>query len=307
MNAPAGRGRRALITGATGFVGGALARHLAARGWDVHALVRPVAPAGSAPRPTPNSTVHVHDGTTEGLVAIVGEARPDVVFHLASLFIAEHRVDQVEPLVRSNLLLGVQIAEAMRAHDRRALVNTGTAWQHYQGAEYDPTSLYAATKQALLDLLRFYQEAAGLRVVTLELYESYGPDDPRPKLMSALLRAARGGERVGLTDERQQLDLVHVRDIARAYEVAAERLLAGVAAADERWAVRTGQPRSVRDLVELVGRAVGVPLEAAWGVRSYRAREVMSPPERPVLPGWRPEIALDAGIRELVGGASRGS
>jgi nucleoside-diphosphate-sugar epimerase len=294
--------RRALVTGATGFVGGHVARHLADSGWEVHAVVRPETKAGAF-----SGTRHTHDGTTEGMLAIVAVSRPDVVFHLASLFVAEHRVDQVAPLVASNLLLGTQLAEAMRAHGRTLLVNTGTAWQHFHAQEYEPVNLYAATKQAYLDLLRYYEEAAGMRVITLELYESYGPADPRPKLMTALVKAARQGGSLALTDGKQRLDLVHVKDIARAYARAAERLLAGEVKSSERWAVRTGQPRSVRELVELVGRAAGMPLEAQWGARAYRARELMEPPERPVLPGWQAEIPLDMGVRELLGDLYGGS
>ena len=62
------------------------------------------------------------------MVGIVGAARPDVVFHLASTFVAEHSTEDVAALVESNLLLGTQLAEAMRVHGRTLLVNTGTAW-----------------------------------------------------------------------------------------------------------------------------------------------------------------------------------
>jgi nucleoside-diphosphate-sugar epimerase len=283
-------------------VGSHVARNLADLGWEVHAVVRPsTAASGFA------GVRHVHDGSTERMTAIVGESRPDVVFHLASLFITEHRPEQVAPLIESNLLLGTQLAEAMRAHGCARLVNTGTAWQHYHGEDYHPINLYAATKQAYLDVLRYYQEAAGLRVVTLELYESYGPGDPRPKLMSALIKAARQGGTLALTDGSQRLDLVHVKDIARAFQRAGERLLANEAEPDERWAVRTGQPRTVREIAALVSRAAGMPLEAEWGARKYRARELMEPPERPTLPGWSAEVPLDSGIRELLGDLYGGS
>ena len=154
--------RRALVTGATGFVGSHLVRHLTDAGWTVHALVRA---GSSAYRPV--ASIHVHDGSTEGLVEIVGAVRPDVVFHLASLFIGEHRTAEVTALVESNLLFSTQLAEAMRVHGRTRLVNTGTVWQHFHDQDYLPVNLYAATKQAYLDILRFFEEAAGLRVITL--------------------------------------------------------------------------------------------------------------------------------------------
>jgi nucleoside-diphosphate-sugar epimerase len=291
-------GRRALVTGATGFVGSHLARHLADAGWEVHALVRS---RTSLERLGDLATAHQHDGTTESVVDVVGAAAPDVVFHLASLFIAEHKTADVAPLVESNLLFGTQLAEAMRVHRLTRLVNTGSVWQHYQDEDYNPSDLYAATKQAYLDVLRYFEEAAGLRVVTLEICDSYGPDDPRPKLMGALRRAALDGTRVTLTDGHQLLDLVYVSDIARAYELAAERLLAGAVRAHERYLIRSGTPVSVRDLVGVFEKVAGRKLDADWGARAYRAREVMRPwPGGETLPGWRPEIDLDRGIRELL-------
>ena len=289
--------RRALITGATGFIGSHLASHLRGAGWEVHGVVR----GGARGEGLTGATVHAHDGSTARMVEIVGAARPDVVFHLASAFVAEHRSEDVVNMVESNLLFGTQLAEAMRVHGRTLMVNTGTAWQHYEGEPYNPVCLYAATKQAYLDVLRFFAEAAGLRVITLEIFDSYGPRDPRPKLMRVLKRAAQGGSRLSLTEGSQRFDLVHVRDIVRAYELAAERLSAGEVHGSESYALTSQRSTSMRELVDLFGRVAGKPLAADWGARAYRAREVMDPwAGGAALPGWRPEIGLQEGIRELL-------
>ena len=289
--------RRALVTGATGFVGSHLARHLGVAGWEVHALVR----GGSRGVGPPAAVLHTHDGSTGGMVGIVGAARPDVVFHVAGAFVAEHATEDVAALVESNLLLGTQLAEAMRVHGRTLLVNTGTAWQHYEDEAYNPVCLYAATKQAYVDVLRFFEEAAGLSVITLEIFDSYGPSDPRPKLMGVLSQVAREGGLISLNEGGQQLELVHVRDIARAYERAGERLLAGEVRGHECYAIRSAEPRTVREVVEIFGRVAGRPLDADWGAREYRVREMLKPwAGGHHLPGWRPDISLEEGIRELL-------
>src|SRR6185369_2293438 len=100
----------ALITGATGFVGSHLAEHLASQGWQVTLLVRPTAKEPrSALRQFPR---FVFDGKTESLVDFMREKKPDVIFHLASLFRAGHVTAEVTPLVESNVLLGTQLLEA---------------------------------------------------------------------------------------------------------------------------------------------------------------------------------------------------
>jgi nucleoside-diphosphate-sugar epimerase len=180
---------RALITGATGFIGGRLARRLSADGWEVHGLVRrpPGDPAVRAFSAT--GSAHYHDGSMESLTRLVAVARPTVVFHLAARFVADHRPNDIAPLVQDNVLFGAQLLEAMRLAGVTKFVNGGSAWQHFRNAEYSPVGLYAATKKAFEDVLQYYVEAQGMRAVTLELAEAYGPGDQRRKLIPLMLDA----------------------------------------------------------------------------------------------------------------------
>ncbi|HYM31296.1 MAG TPA: NAD(P)-dependent oxidoreductase [Candidatus Cybelea sp.] len=289
---------RALLTGGTGFVGRVLAEKLIDAGFDLHAIVRP----GSDTSAMPDATlVHRHDGSAARMAAIAAAARPDVTFHLASLFRAEHKPDEITPMIEANLAFGTQLVDALTALGPTKLVNAGTAWQHFGGSAYDPVCLYAATKQAFEALLEFYVQARGLQAITLKIFETYGPGDPRPKLMNALVAAAKSGKPIDLTAGDQQLDFVHAADAADAFIAAASRLTAGQAAGHERYALSSGAPVSTRQLVSLVERLGGRPIRANWGARAYRKREVLVPwSGGAALPGWAPKIALDQGIAELL-------
>jgi nucleoside-diphosphate-sugar epimerase len=296
MSAP-----RALITGATGFVGAHVARHLGSLGWELHAVVRAESRLDALQQIGAPVRTHVHDGSTGRMLDIVEEARPSVVFHLASNFLAEHTAADVAGLIESNVLLGTQLAEAMAAHGASRLVNTGTAWQHMHDAGYEPVCLYAATKQAYDALLEYYVVAGSLRVVTLKLFDTYGPLDPRPKLLAALRAAAREGRPLVMSEGLQQLDLVHVRDVVRAFELAAARLIAGDVRGHERYGVSSGRTLTLRELVALYARVSGRPLAVQWCGRPYRGREVMRPwSQAPVLPGWSAAVPLEEGLADLL-------
>lgn len=287
--------RSALITGVTGFIGGHLAQRLLADGWTVHALVR----EGSAPPSLGGLQVHGHDGTVAGLTRIVGAAAPDVVFHLASLYLADHRPEQVDDLVASNVLLGVQLAEAMSAAGASRLVNTGTAWQHFRTTDYHPVNLYAATKQACEDLLLYYHSARELSVLTLKLFDTYGAGDKRRKLVQILVDAARSGEPLNMSPGEQAIDLTHVDDVVEAFLIAAQRLLGSEAPLNECYFI-AGERHSLRELVSKVEERLGRSLSVSFGKRPYREREVMSPvPPDPLLPGWTPRRTLDRELRTL--------
>lgn len=292
--------RTALVTGATGFIGSHLSRYLHGEGWDVAIVTRVGTDISVLGDLADRFAVHRHDGTTEGMSAIMNTARPNVVFHLASLFLSDHRVDQVEPLIRSNILFGTQLLEAMTDAGVRLLVNTGTGWQHFGNRQYDPVNLYAATKQAFEDVLRYYEETASVRAVTLKLFDTYGPGDRRRKIFTLLREASDKNEPFAMSPGGQQIDLVYIDDVLSAYVEAARRLLAGEGGKQESYVVTSGAPIVLRDLVDAYLRIAGRHLTVRWGGKPYRRREVLSPWKagKP-LPGWRPIIGLEEGIQRM--------
>lgn len=293
--------KRVLVTGATGFIGSRLVSRLVSLGAEVHVLIRPHSGLGPL-KPLRNSlSVHPYAGTIESAFAAVQESRPDIVFHLASLFLAQHKPSDVDGLVLSNVLFGAQLLEAMDQSGVKLLVNTGTSWQNYEDQIFSPVNLYAATKQALDDIIRYYCEARKLRVVTLRLFDTYGVGDPRPKLLPLLKRALNTGETLELSPGEQKIDLVHIEDVIDCFIAAAVRLLQGEVGEPEIYGVCSGVAISLRDLAGTLAKMVGKPLNVKWGVRPYRHREVMQPwASCCTLPGWSPQISLAAGLREYL-------
>jgi nucleoside-diphosphate-sugar epimerase len=283
-----------LISGATGFVGRHLVHHLTDRGVAVGCIVREasdVSVIGKA------AAIFPHRGSTEELHDIVGRFAPRSILHLASYFTAEHRAADVEKLIGSNLLFATQLADAAAAASVDLFVNTGTSWQHYDGEPYNPVCLYAATKQAFDDILRYYRERFGLRVVTLELSDTYGPGDPRKKLVPLLVERIKDNRPLQMSAGEQRISLVFISDVVDAF-VRALEIVAGLApGAEARFGVGAADQPRLRDLVALVEREAGVTLDVRWGERPYRQREVMAPWRGPALPGWRPKIGLSAGIK----------
>lgn len=293
--------QRALITGATGYIGSKLCQRLLDDGWQVDVLLRES--SRSLPQNISNRvTSHCYDGSIQSMHATVAAASPNVIFHLASLFIAEHRSEQVTDLINSNLLFSTQLTEACARAGIKYFINTGTSWQHYRSEAYDPVCLYAATKQAFEDILDFYTDAFPMRAITLKLFDTYGPDDPRPKLINLLVKTTNTGEALSISPGEQVLDLVHIDDVTRAFALCAQNLMTGVISQQhERYAVSSGISISVRALVELLGKISNKSINVTFGARSYREREVMSPiraEQHP--PGWHAQIDIYDGLASIL-------
>jgi len=275
---------KAIITGATGYIGQNLSRYLAGMGWQVDTIGRGM--------------------MTEDMIAVLRQQNPSVVFHLASCFVAEHKTADIDNLINSNILFGTRLVEAMHMTGHKLLVNTGTSWQHFGESGREPVALYSATKSAFEEILRYYVSAEQFRVVTLKIFDSYGPQDPRPKLVPKLLACFESGVVPELSPGEQKLDLVHVDDLVRAFEAGACRVLEAAAGGSmEDFALASGHAVSLRELVAVIEKIKGRSLHVKWGARPYRRREVMVPwSSGHVLPGWEPRISLERGLMELIHG-----
>lgn len=281
----------ALVTGATGFAGRHLVRRIVADGWTVHALTR----AASTRRPVlPDAvTMHSRDDVVADVAEIITAVRPDVVFHLAALS-AHHEVGQLQALVHANVTLTAVVAEAAAAVGSR-MIHISSSAKHYQGASYSPVSAYGATKQAQCDLVQYFVEADGLDAREVCLFDTYGLEDDRGRLTSLLMDAAASGAPVALSTGRQLIDLTHIDDVVEALV-----MLAGHDGPVGRLVVRSGSPMTIRALAERVAAVTGRTIDARWGARPERPREMVTDWRVPSADiGWAPRIPLDVGLARL--------
>jgi nucleoside-diphosphate-sugar epimerase len=289
------------ITGASGFIGSALCGGLLDAGYEAHAIVRSIEGSERLRGRHPDLFIHTLDSSYQQLNRVLADVKPDAVVHLAALFVPEHRPRDVRPLIESNVLLGAELVESMAGASVGRLLNTGTSWQHFQDQTYLPASLYAATKQAFEAIIKFYVDAYEMSVITLVLSDTYGPNDDRAKLFPALTSAALEGKPLQMSPGEQKLDLVHVDDVVDGYLKALALLLDMPKANERNYQISSGRTVSLRDLVSQYERQLGVRVPVVWGGRTYRAREVMIPWQGGVpIPGWKPKIDLESGLRSLV-------
>jgi nucleoside-diphosphate-sugar epimerase len=293
--------KKAIVTGATGFIGSNLCRYLIRNDWEVCVIARPSSDYLNIQSVLNKVKILEYGGNIEQLVGYFKDIKADVVFHLASLFIAEHESNQIDHLVDSNIKFGLHILEAMKESNTKLLINTGTSWQHYHTNEYCPVDLYAATKQAFESLIKYYTEAENIKSVTLKLFDTYGESDTRSKLINLLHKFSDEKKELKMSPGEQVLDLVHVDDVVKAFVKAYEYLVEQDVTYQE-FGVGSRHPIRLKDLINKFEIETGKKLNIIWGARNYRKREVMSLWDLyKTLPGWEAEVTLKEGLQKYNG------
>ena len=220
------------------------------------------------------------------------------IIHLASHYLTVHTPEQVKDLVSSNVYFGTAVLEAASlAGCVKWFLNTGSIWQNYnvKGTAYNPVNLYAATKQAFIDMAKYYSDVFGIRFCTLKLCDTYGPNDTRKKLFKLFKDYSESGEVLKMSPGEQKIDLIYITDIIAGFTQLAELLSSDTELEDE-YVLTSGRQIPLKELAQLFCEVSGRKLNIEWGGRPYRDREVMVPWKGTPVPGWKAEVGIEKGI-----------
>jgi nucleoside-diphosphate-sugar epimerase len=296
---------RALITGASGFIGAYLARDLIAAGHEVHLVLRAEANLWRLRGLEGQYVAHRADlRDRAALGAAVAAARPQVVYHLATHGAYHFQKDRAA-ILATNLLGTANLLDALADHDYQALVHSGSSSEYghkdapmRESDRLDPRTDYAVTKAAAT-LLCQAEAYRGRPVTTVRVFSAYGPWEDPTRLVPYVMECCLRGETPRVTPGRQPRDFIHVGDVVDLIKLAAHL----PAARGRILHAGTGVQRSVREMIEtILAVCTGGALAAEFGAEGLRPGEpthwVASIEETAALTGWRPRHDLTSGVRQ---------
>ena len=283
-----------LVTGGTGFIGSNVANRLKKIGHEVYILIK----ENSVSIEKYNTIVY--NENLNDLIEAFKKIKFDIVIHCAALFISEHKSEDVDNLIKSNILLTTHILEAMKVTGVKKIINTSTSWQHYNDEEYNPVCLYAATKQAAEDIIKFYCEAENFDCITLTIFDSYGPNDKRKKLINLLFDISKTNAQLDLSPGEQYLDYIYIDDIIDAYIQSIDILMKEKLKRFNKYYLNSNNPLQLKNIVNIFEEVFEKKLNITFGARPYRIREVMTTYKKGErLPNWYPKYSLKEGVKKI--------
>src|SRR5580693_8156742 len=244
-----------LVTGATGFVGSAVARALIGIGHDVRVLARP----SSDRRNLIDLSVEIAEGSLEDAPSL---ARAVVgcryLFHVAAdyrLWIADPapmfraNVEGTRVLMRAALDAGVERVVYTSSVATLGLVPQGPADEETPSDVEDMIGPYKRSKFQAEEVVRDLIVRRGLPAVIVNPSTPVGPRDRKPTPTGRLMLEAARGHMPGYVETG--LNIVHVDDVAAGHLLAAERGIVG-----ERY-ILGGENLGLAEILGEVARLVG--------------------------------------------------
>jgi len=300
--------RRALVTGANGFLGANLARRLLHDGHEVAILRRPGSSGWRLE--DVNSDMVIHDVDIRdrcGIKHAVDAAKPDWVFHLAAHGGYSWQTD-MRDIVETSVIGAMNMLEACLERDFDACVVAGSSSEygfkkhpHVETDHLEPNSVYAVAKASAGMLWRYAGRSTGRPVRILRLYSVFGPWEEPGRLLPTLIVRGLAGKFPPLAEPDTSRDFIYIDDAVDAFVAAAESTAIEAGAV---FNVGTGLQTTLKDVVALTSRVFEIEAEPQWSTMRSRqwdtnawtadiraAREVL---------GWSPRSTFEEGFRCFV-------
>jgi NAD dependent epimerase/dehydratase len=307
------RGKRVLVTGAGGFIASHLAERLAELGAKTRALVHYNA-LGSwgwldqSPRKN-DLEVLAGDIADSGSVR-AAVAGTDVVFHLAALIAIPYSYQAPASYVRTNVEGTLNVLQAVREANVQRLVHTSTS-EVYGTARFVPIteehplqgqSPYSASKIGADKLVEAFHCSFAVPAVTVRPFNTFGPRQSARAVIPTIITQALAGQTVRLGSLHPTRDLNYVANTVDGFLRAATV----DAAIGQTINLGTGREISVGDLVQLIGKLLGKPIDVQ--ADSQRLRPDKSEVDRLLadntkarqLLGWEPSVGLEEGLERTI-------
>lgn len=263
------RGKRVLVTGGNGYLGGHLVRALREAGARVSVIDRVARGCDD------EHVVNLED--RESLVAVIEKVRPELVFHLAAVLDRERNFDAFDTVAKVNVGGTVNLLNALKTIDYDNFIFTSTSEVYgenqapfRESQQVDPVSPYSVSKAMAEVAIRSISKLHRKNYSIMRVFNFFDTDMPRNFFLSQLYHALKHEAEFKMTGGEQARDFLNTSEVVRALILAAST----PSAHNHTINVCSGKALTLRDFALECKKALDSQCEIRFGAMPYRDNEI---------------------------------
>jgi GDP-4-dehydro-6-deoxy-D-mannose reductase len=308
--------QRAMITGIAGFAGSHLAETLLDAGNHVEGICLEGEPLNNLGQRVERIGLHRCDiRSLPGLTETLRKTRPNVIYHLAALSSVSQAESNPKQVLETNFGGTLSVLQAMREAARNCrlvYVSSSEVYGRVKPEENPvkerqpeaPVHFYGFTKLIAEKLALYYYRTHGIPVILLRPFNHIGPRQSPQFVCSSFARQVARIEKkeqkpvIQVGNLSAARDFTDVRDMVRAYRMAAEHCRTGLA-----YNIASGQGVTIRQILRLFLSFSGQQIRVKKKPSLVRKTEI------PVITGdpgrfkraahWKPDFDLERTLRDI--------
>ena len=303
------KGKKVLVTGASGFIGSHLVEELVRRGANVRAFVKDNSSnnIGSLEKLTEDISekVEIVFGdiqNRENVKRAVYEM--NLVFHLGALISVADSYKNPREYMDVNAIGTLNILEASREYKIEKIIIASTSEVYGNGGNkiinedfpLNPRSPYAASKIAAEKITESFYYSYNLPVSIIRLFNVFGPRQSIKPLIPAVINHGIRNEKIQITDLNSKRDFVYVADAVDAFIKTAESDKSN----GETINIGTGTASSVKMILEILSKILEKDLFKYVELGNLKNKDekllICDNKKAKKLLNWEPKYSLEEGL-----------
>ena len=206
-------------------------------------------------------------------------------------------------VLNSNLLSNILfINEAIQYKNFKGFIAFGSKMELGDKKNNKPINFYAATKKANDIFFKFYENNKSA-LISLKIFDTYGANDTRKKLLNDLLETYKKKRSLNITGGKQYLDYVHIDDLLKLILMIIRDIKFNKLKGFKSYTVSSKKPIRLINLVKKLKKILNKNLKINIGKRKYRQNESKYPTLKTFnYPGWKPKYKLFSELKQIFDG-----
>lgn len=286
---------KALLTGATGFLGSYLLKLLLSKNYSVAILKR----SNSNIERISNhiNQCEIYDLDKISIKTIFLEFKPSLVLHTACCYGRNN--DEFLEVVETNLLFGVNLLQEAIKNGVNTFINTDTLLPK-------TVSPYSLSKHQFSEWLKMNKNS--IQIINFKIEHMFGIGDDKNKFVPWLIfEMINGSDNISLTSGAQRRDFIYIDDVVEAFSIVIDNKKQF--GSFREFHIGTNEFIEVKKFVLMIASELELQTgkeiinRINFGVIPYRTSDVMIP----VLDnsgllelGWKPKISVKKGINMII-------
>ena len=246
--------KKALVTGANGFIGSALTQELSKNNVDVIAMVRnPQSNIERIKRLSNVSIIYCDLEHISDLPRRISDRDVDVLYHLA--WEGASGVKRFDHTIQiKNIQAAADLLETASVLNVKKFIGAGSLHEkecelamQKPGDFNDLTNIYKCAKMAAHCICRAKASALNIDFLWPIITNAYGVGERSSRLINTLIRKVMQGEKPSLSTGDQYYDFIYITDVAKAFY-----LLGKLGLSNREYMIGSGNPQPLKEfLIEL--------------------------------------------------------
>ena len=231
----------------------------------------------------------------------INKKKPDLIINCSASQLLTEDKKSIHNLLNSNIYSNILfLNEAINNKNFKGYITFGTKFEFDAKRNYKPLNFYAATKHASDLFLKYYSLKKKITTVSLKLFDTYGSNDERKKILNLLLQSYRKNKFLATTAGNQYLDYVHIDEICELINKITIDIKNYKLRGFNMFTVSSNKPIKLKSLIGKLKIILDKELKVKVGALKYRETEPMTPVKKTInYPGWKSKYSLMKEIKKL--------